>query len=66
MLRGLVTIFWTLSWPVVAFFCVGFALMGDPVEGAYEQRKIYGRALLLVAAVIYLLGYWLIFRKRAR
>ena len=66
MLRILVTICWTIFWPVIAFFGVGFALMGDPVEGAYEQRKIYGRALLLVATVIYMLGYWLIFRKRAR
>ena len=66
MTRAIIASCWTVIWPVAAFFAIGLALMGDPVEGAFAQRQMVGQGLALIAVAIFIFGYWLIFRKRTR
>jgi hypothetical protein len=64
---------WTLLWPIAAFILFAFAILGDcPEDNAaryracVDHKDIFGWTVVGISAIIYLVGYWQIFRKRGR
>ena len=62
---------WTILWPIAAFFLFGFAILGDCPEdnearylACVDRKEFFGWTVVGIAAIIYLVGYWQIFRKR--
>jgi hypothetical protein len=71
----LAAIVWTLLWPIMVFFALGFAMMGDCAEdvitgthrgSCVDQKRLVGWIIIGLGLAIYAIGYWLIFRKRSR
>ena len=71
----LAALVWTIVWPVIVFFALGFMMMGDCAEDVItgthqgpcvDQKRLLGWIVIGIGVVVYALGYWLIFRKRGR
>jgi hypothetical protein len=71
----LAALVWTIIWPVLVFFALGFAMMGDCAEDVIrgthqgpcvDHKHVVAWTIIALGLVVYALGYWLILRKRGR
>jgi hypothetical protein len=60
------SLLWTCLWIPVVLVTAAFMMLGDPVDGGYEKQALLGRAILFAGGVIWLVGFWLIQRRRER
>lgn len=59
-------VLFSILWFVAVFAAAGFFMMGDPVQGRAWEQALLGRVIVAAGAGLWLLGFWLILRKRER